>query len=132
MLRSFGALGLVDSRQGIRKLENSARAHGYFLLWPGIRSGRVCRIGSHHGRSGLRACIHGARGPVGRGSFTHRRAAASGRGAISDVDVTAAKFARISGENEREYQETHGVDARRGGSSARGKIPLVVGGRRKL
>ena len=61
-----------------------------------------------------------------------RGAAASRRGAISDVDVAAAKFARISGENEREYPETHGLDARGGGSSARGALSIVVRGRRKF
>ena len=37
--------------------------HGYFLLWPRLRWGRVCRIGSFHGRSWVRAsCSRGMRG----------------------------------------------------------------------
>src|ERR1700681_1495417 len=125
-------MGSVDSRQGIGKLETAARAHGNLLLRSRIRSGRVCRIGPLHGRSRLRALVHGARGAARRRERTRRGAAASGRGAISYVDVTAAKFARISGENEREYPETYGLDTRGGGSFARGALSTLVRGRGKL
>ncbi len=66
VLRSCGAMGPVDSRQGIRELEEEARAPGPFLLWPRIRSRRVCRIGTLHGRSRFRAPVHGPRGAARR------------------------------------------------------------------
>jgi hypothetical protein len=56
----------------------------------------------------------------------NRRTAASGGGALPDVDVPTAEFARISGENEREYQEIDELDARRGRSCAGGSLPPVV------
>src|ERR1700739_4751739 len=125
-------MGFVDSRQGIRKLEIAARAHGYFLLRARIRWGRVCRIGALHGRSWVRALVHGPCGAALRGKWARRGAAASRRGAVSDVDVTAAEFARISGENAREYPETHGMDARGGRSQARRGVPAMVRGRGKF
>ncbi len=68
---------------------------------------------------GFEHFVHRARQASCRASGSYLpMLAASGRGAIHDVDVAAAKFARISGENAREYPETHGLDARRGGSFA--------------
>src|SRR5580704_13767643 len=122
----------LGSRQGIGKLETSARAHGYFLLRARIRWRRVCRIGALHGRSRLRACVYWARWAARCWKRARRGAATSRRGALSDVDVAAAEFAGISGENKREYTETHGLDARGGGGCARGALPIVVGRRGKL
>ncbi len=39
LLRGSGAMGFVDTRQGNRQLEITARAHGNFLLRAGVRSG---------------------------------------------------------------------------------------------
>src|SRR4029077_12238572 len=131
-IRDCGALGFVDSRQGIRKLEIAARTHGHFLLRPRIRWRRVCRVRPLHARSRLRAPFHRTCGTADRGKRARRGTATPRRGAIPDVDVATAKFAPISGENEREYPETYGLDAHCGGSFACRALPTVVRGRREF
>src|SRR5579859_2413767 len=125
-------MGPVDPRPGIGRLEATAGTHRDFLQRPRVRWRCVWRVRTLPGRSRLRAPVHRARGTAHRGCGRHRGAATSGRGAVSDVDVTAAEFARISGENEREYPEIDEVDSRGGGRPAGGTLPPVVRGRGKF
>src|ERR1700675_1048641 len=128
MLRGWGHVGPLDSRHGIRELEEETGASPYFLFWAGLRSGDIRRVGTFYGRSGFRAHVHWARGFAINGNRAGGAARTPGRGAVSDVDVSAAEFARISRENAGEYSEADGVDARGGGNSAHGASPTVVRG----
>src|SRR6267378_3851133 len=118
VLRGRCAMGPLDSRHGIRELEEETGAAPYLLFWAGLRSRNICRVRPFHGRSGLRTCVHRTRRVAHTGSRTCRAARTSGRGPVPDVDVAAAEFARISGENAGEYSEADGVDALGGGNSA--------------
>src|ERR1700688_639428 len=98
MLRGRGILGPVDSRHGVRKLEEESGARPHFLLWAGIRSRDIRRVGTFYGGPRFRAFVHRPRRVAFDRNFASRAARTSGRGPVSHVDVTAAEFARISGE----------------------------------
>src|SRR5260370_28711725 len=119
-------MGPLDSRHGIVELGKEAGATPFFLLWAGLRAGDFCRVGTFYGRSGIRTHVHRSRGFAFGGSRACGAPRTPGRGPFSDVDVAAAEFARISGEDAGEYPEADVMDAFGGGSFAGGRIPPVV------
>src|ERR1700730_5926432 len=111
-------MGPLDSRHGIRELEKEARATPFFLFWAGLRSRDLRRVGPFFGRFRLRAHVHRARGGACGGNWSCGAARTLRRCLVSDVDVATAEFARISGENAREYPEADGLGALGGGKPA--------------